>query len=216
MASQYFIQVASFADFARFVCAFRENPLRVYMHKLKGKQVFSSGINLADSVLSFYTPIPKDGRYILYDPKGGREHVDVVKSTKIVSNYAPIIRLKSLPYPQKTTMRDKDKLQPIEIEDLGSLARLTYDPEFPEAPNLTLYSFPHKKNWIIGYVTTIELEETVGCFNYLILDQAPTKPFLKYAGHSGTSPEFSDKFQHGYPYLPVIKLQESHPIFGLK
>jgi len=210
------VEVASFVDFARFVCAFRENPLRAYMHKLKEEKVFSSGVFLANSVLSFYTPIPKYGRYIMYDPKGGKEHADVVESTKTLSNYAPIVRLKSLPYPLKTTMRDKDKFQSIEIEDLGSLARLTYDPEFPEVLNLTLYSFPHKKNWIIGYMTTIELEENVDCFNYLTLDKEPTKPFLKYSGHSGTNPEFSDQFQHGYPYLPVIKLKQSHPIFGIK
>lgn len=216
MPSQYFVEVGSFLDFARFVCAFRENPLRVYQHKLREKKVFSSSINLANSVLSFYTPFTKDGRYILYDPKSGKEHADVVVSTKAVSNYAPIVRLKSLPYPQKTILNDKDKLKPIEVEDLGSLARLTYDPELPDIPNLTLYLFTHKNNWIIGYITKIELEDVVDCFNYVILDIEPTKPFLKYSGHGGKSPEFSDKFQHGYPYFPVIKLKESHPIFGLK
>lgn len=216
MFSLYFVEVSDFKDFARYVCALRENPLRVYSFDFKGKKVISSRRVLSHSLLSFYTEIPKMGRYISYSAKGGKEECNVVNSTKAISQYAPIIHLTSFPKffsinPKKIT----DKFKVIHVMDLGSLARLTYDPEFPDEPDLTLFSFPFKKKWLIGYVTTLDLEDTLYCFNYVLLDKEPTKPFLQYSTPEHKVPEFTDKFQHGYSYLPIIKLKSSHPIFGL-
>ena len=108
-----------------------------------------------------------------------------------------------------------DQFHPIRVKDLGSLARLTYDPDFPDETNLVLYAVPHKNSWVIGYVTSLEMDEVFYQFNYVELDQEPTKPFLKYRGHEGKEPEFSDSFEHGFSYLSVIKVKDQHPIFGL-
>lgn len=216
MLSQYFVEVADFACFARYVCSFRENPLRVYSHNLNGKKVLSSRRVLTNSLFSFYTAEAKSGRYISYSAKGGKEECDVVNSTKALSTYAPIIHLSSLPsgfniHPKKIV----DKFKPIQVDDLGSLARLTYDPELPDEPDLTLFMFQQKQKWIVGYITKIDLEDTIYFFNYVKLDDEPSKPFLKYSLQEAKAPVFVDKFQHGYSYLPIIKLKKSHEIFGL-
>ncbi len=101
------------------------------------------------------------------------------------------------------------------MDDLGSLARLTYDPELPDEPDLTLFMFPQKQKWIAGYITKIDLEDTIYFFNHVKLDDEPSKPFLKYSLQEAKAPVFVDKFQHGYSYLPIIKLKKSHEIFGL-
>ena len=171
---------------------------------------------LTNSLLSFYVQSDKEGRYISYAPKGGKEESVVTNSTKSLSNYAPIVHLKSLPSSFVTNPKTiKDKFKPIEVDDLGSLARVTYDPEMPDEPDVTLFLFPHKKKWVIGYVTSVNLDETIYFFNYVILNEEPTKPFLQYSTDSDKTPLFTDKFQHGYSYLPVIKLKNSHKIFGL-
>ena len=211
-----FVEVADFQNFAKYVCAFRENPLRVYSYDYKGEKVISSRRVLSNSLLSFYTKMPKMGRYVSYSVKGGQEECDIVNSTKSISQYGPIVHLSSLPKiftinPKKIT----DKFKPIQVEDLGSIARLTYDPEFPDEPDLTLFLFPLKQKWIIGYITTLDFEETLHIFNYTLLDKEPTKPFLQYSLPEHKPPEFTNKFQHGYSYLPVIKLKSNHPIFGL-
>ena len=216
MLSQYFVEVADFVCFARYVCSFRENPLRVYSHNLNGKKVLSSRRVLTNSLLSFYTAEAKSGRYISYSAKGGKEECDVVNSTKALSTYAPIIHLSSLPsglniHPKKIV----DKFKPIQVDDLGSLARLTYDPELPDELDLTLFMFSQKQKWIVGYLTKIDLEDTIYFFNYVKLDDEPSKPFLKYSLQEAKAPIFVDKFQHGYSYLPIIKLKKSHEIFGL-
>ena len=216
MPSHFFVETADFESFARYVCALRENSLRVYSHLLNKKKVFSSRKILSNSLFSLYTNCTKAGSYISYNAKGGKEECDVVNSTKSFSRYAPIINLNSLPKsfiinPKKI----QDKFTPINVEDLGSLARLTYDPELPDDPDLTLFMFPQKNKWIVGYITNIDLEEALYFFNYVILDQEPTKPFLQYSTNDSKTPLFTDKFQHGLSYLPVVKLKESHPIFGL-
>lgn len=216
LPSQYFVETADFESFARFVCALKENPLRVYSHDLNKKKVLSSRKVLANSLFSIYTVAPNNGRYISYNIKNGREECSVVSSTKSFSQYAPIIHLSALPStliinPKKI----QDKFTPIKVEDLGSLARLTYDPELPDEPELTLFMFPQKTKWIIGYITSLNLEDTLYFFNHVTLDKEPTKPFLQYSTNDDKTPIFTDKFQHGLSYLPVVKLKEYHPIFGL-
>ena len=214
--SQCFVELASFNDLARFVCAFREYPLRVYSHELKGTRVLSSNLTLANTLLLFYTPMTKFGRYISYSATGGKEYCDVVESTKDISTYAPIIHLESeitsLPVENDKT---SDKFHPIRVKDLGSLARLTYDPELPEETNLALYAIPHKNSWLIGYPTSLEMDDVFYQFNYVELDSEPMKPFLKYQGQEGKEPELTSSIEHGFSYLSVVKIKNEHPIFGL-
>ena len=215
MVQIHFVEVASFLDFARFVCAFREYPLRVYAHKLRGKMVLSSRLVLSNSILAFYTNY-EHGRYVEYDPKGGKETARVVDSIQLTSHHAPIIHLDSLPFPIKSYKKISDKFKTSKVLDLGNLARLTYDPEWPDEPKVTLLCFPRGRRWIVGYMSIIEFDESVYCFYYVELDKKPDKPFIKYSGHKGIAAQFTDIFQHGFLYLPVVKLKKEHPIFGLK
>ncbi len=216
MPSHFFIEAADFGSFARYVCALRENPLRVYSHDLNKKRVLSSRKVLSKGLFSIYTNSPNKGRYISYNAKSGKEESSVVSSTKSFSQYAPIIHLSSLPStfvinPKKIN----EKFISVHVEDLGSLARLTYDPESPDELDLTLFMFPQKTKWIIGYLTSLDLEDVLYFFNYVILDKEPMKPFLQYSTNDDKTPVFTDKFQHGLSYLPIVKLKVAHPIFGL-
>ena len=216
MQSQCFVELSSFNDLARFTCAFREYPLRVYSHEFNGTRVLSSGLTWANTLLLFYTPMTKFGRYVSYSATGGKEYCDSVESTKNISTYAPIIHLESeitsLPTEVEKT---SDKFHPIRVKDLGSLARLTYDPELPDETNLALYTIPHNNSWLIGYLTSLEMDDVFYQFNYVELDSEPMKPFVKYQGQEGKEPMFTDNFEHGFSYLSVIKIKKEHPIFGL-
>lgn len=189
--------------------------MRVYAHKFNDKMILSSRMVLSNSILAFYTDY-ENGRYIEYDPKGGKETAKVVDSIKSSSEYAPIVHLDSLPFPIKKYKKIAEKFKISKVLDLGNLARLTYDPEYPDNPKVTLLCFPKDGKWIVGYMTTIELAETVYCFYYVELDKEPDKAFIKYSEHKGIPAQFTDIFQHGFPYLPVVKLKKEHPIFGFK
>jgi hypothetical protein len=189
----------------------------VYSHEYNGTRILSSGLTLANTWLLFYTPMKKFGRYISYNATGGKEYCDIADSTKNISTYAPIIHLESEISPLSTEIENPpDKFHPIRLKDLGSLARLTYDPELPDETNLALYVIPHNNTWLIGYITSLEMDNVFYQFNYVKLDSEPIKPFVKYQGNEGKEPEFSDNFEHGFSYLSVIKIKNEHPIFGLK
>jgi len=214
--SECYVELSSFDDLARLACALQEYPKRVYSQELDGTRIISSSLTLANTLLIFYTSVPKSGRYVSYQVNSGKEICDIVESTKTNSNYAPIIhmesKISSLPVQSK---KISDQFHPIQVKDLGSLSRLTYDPEFPEEQNLTLYALPHNKSWVMGYITSFEMDEVYYNFNYVELDSEPTKHFIKYQGNQGQDPEFSDNFDHGYSYLPIVKIKSEHAIFGL-
>ena len=213
--SQSFIELSNFSDLARFVCAFREYPLRVYSNDLNGIRVISSGLTLANTILWFYTPMIKYGRYLSYRASAGKEYCDIVESTKDISVYAPIIHMESeiLPLPINLDITS-DIFHPIRVKDMGSLVRLTYDPELPDERNLTLFAIPYNNSWVMGYITSLEMDSIYYQFNYVKLDSQPSKPFIKYQGNEGKDPEFSDIFEHGFSYLPIIKIKSQHDIFG--
>ncbi len=213
--NEYFIELSSFNDLARFACAFREYPQRVYSHEFNGERVVSCSMSLANTLLIFYTPLKKSGRYVSYQLSAGKEICDIVESTKDISHYAPVIHMVSeiSPLPQ-SEKNISDQFHPIQVEDLGSLARLTYDPEFPEDQKLSLFALPRKTSWVVGYITSIEMDEVYYNFNYVELDFEPSKNFLKYQGNQGKDPEFSDIIDHGFSYFPIIKIKNEHSIFG--
>ena len=214
--NEYYVELSSFDDLARLACALQEYPKRVYSQELDDTRIISSSLTLANTLLIFYVPISKSGRYVSYQVNSGKEVCDIVESTKTNSNYAPIIhmgsKISSLPVQSK---KISDQFHPIQVRDLGSLARLTYDPEFPDEQNLTLYALPHNKSWVMGYITSLEMDEVYYNFNYVELNSEPTKHFVKYQGNQGQDPEFSDNFDHGYSYFPIVKIKSEHSIFGL-
>lgn len=214
--NECYVELSSFDDLARLACALQEYPKRVYSQELDGTRIISTSLTLANTLLIFYTPISQSGRYVSYQVDSGKEICSIVESTKTNSNYAPIIHMESeissLPVQSNKIF---DQFHPIKVKDLGSLSRLTYDPEFPEEQNLTLYALPHNKSWVIGYITSLEMDEVYYNFNYVELDSEPTKHFVKYRGNQGQDPEFADSFDHGYSYLPIVKIKSEHSIFGL-
>lgn len=215
--NQCFIELESFDDLARYVCALREYPLRTYSNQYKNKRIISSSLTLANTFLIFYVPLEKPGSYVSYKISKGKEFCDIVEYTKNISTYSPIIHYESniTPLPTKSE-KISDQFHSLKLNDLGSLARLSYDPEFPEEPKLTLYCFEHKRKWIIGYLTSLEMDNVYYQFNFVELDSKPSKHFLKYQANDTKSPEFSNSFDHGFSYMPIIFLKEDHPIFGLK
>ena len=214
--NEYYVELSSFDDLARLACALQEYPKRVYSQELDGTRIISSSLTLANTLLIFYAPMTKSGRYVSYQVDSGKEICDIVESTKTNSNYAPIIHMESkISSLSVQSKKISDQFHPIQVKDLGSLARLTYDPEFPDEQNLTLYALPHNKSWVMGYITSLEMDEVYYNFNYVELDSEPTKHFVKYRGNQGQDPEFSDNFDHGYSYLPIVKIKSEHSIFGL-
>lgn len=206
-----YIQVSSTLEFSRLVCALERAPRVSFLHDHNGKKVLSVQMDiLKEKPIVYYTPLEHNGHYICYGLKDGKEESAVVDSTSDSSKlYSPIVRIKSLPETLKPGNGTADRYQPIELEDLASLAKLTWG--FEEIP-FPLFLFPLEKKWLIGVFMNFN-EEGASYFCHVVLDQDPKKPFMKFSTNNGSEPSFVEGLSdHGYSYIKIIKLKETHPL----
>ncbi|MDE0526480.1 MAG: hypothetical protein OXI27_07810 [Thaumarchaeota archaeon] len=238
------IPLESFEDLARLACSYQAHPRRIFSFVRGGgggddsggeggsdnngsnsddddggTRVAATALNLANTLVVMYAPLPKDGRYVSYVIDGGRERADVVDAASNAASYAPIIHVNSEPcltHMEVGPAADDipDAFHPIELADLGSLARLTYDPDFPDEPDPVIYAVPVGGLWALGYAVAYDMEESHYVFYHVMLDAKPDKPFLRYGHDRAQEPELSDRIEHGHVYMPIVTVRDPHPIFG--
>ncbi|MEE2601101.1 MAG: hypothetical protein VYC06_02115 [Thermoproteota archaeon] len=207
-----YIEVNSPLEFTRLVCALERSTRVSFLHEYKGKKVLAVQMDLLkESPVIYYAPVEKLGHFLSYGFKSGKEESLMVDSTLDNSKiYSPIVKIKSLPKSlQGSPNSNIGKYQPLECEDLGSLAKLSYG--FEEAP-FPLFSFPLKEKWLVGVFLNFN-EDGDSYFCYVSLNEEPNKPFLKYTTTNGTEPIFVDNTsEHGYSYIKIVKLHDTHPL----
>ena len=205
-----YIQVYSTLEFSRLVCALERAPRISFLHEHEGKKILSVQMDvLKEKPIVYYTPLENHGHYLCYDFKGGNEQTEIVDSTADASRlYSPIVRIKSLPATLRPGNGTLDRYQPIELEDLASLAKLTYG--FEENP-FPLFLFPHNDKWLIGVFMNFT-EEGTSYFCHVVLDEDPQKPFLKFANNNTEATFVKSPSEHGYSYVKIIKLKDTHPL----
>jgi hypothetical protein len=206
-----YIQVHSTLEFSRLVCALERAPRVSFLHDYHGQKILSVQMDiLKEKPIVYYTPLDNYGHYLRYGIKGEKEESDIVDSTSDSSKlYSPIVKIKSLPKTLKPGNGTLDRYEPIELEDMSSLAKLTWG--FDEIP-FPLFLFPHGQKWLIGVFMNFN-EEGTSYFCHVTLDSDPKKPFLKFSTNNGIDPLFVDSpSEHGYSYIKIIKLKETHPL----
>lgn len=205
-----YIQVYSTLEFSRLVCALERAPRISFLHEHEGKKILSVQMDvLKEKPIVYYTPLENHGHYLCYDFKGGKEQTEIVNSTSDASRlYSPIVHIKTLPSTLRPGNGTLDRYEPIELEDLASLAKLTYG--FEENP-FPLFLFPHNNKWLIGVFMNFT-EDGTSYFCHVVLDEDPCKPFLKFTNNN-TEPSFvSNPSEHGFSYVKIIKLKDTHPL----
>ncbi len=206
-----YIQVNSTLEFSRLVCALERAPRVSFLHDYDGQKILSVQMDiLKEKPIVYFTPLENIGHYLCYDLKGGKEKSEIVNTTSDTSKlYSPIVKIKSLPKTLRPGNGTLDRYQPIELEDLSSLAKLTWG--FDEIP-FPLFLFPHNDKWLIGVFMNFT-DEGTSYFCYVVLDSDPQKPFIKFSSSNGSEPIFVENpSEHGYSYIKVIKLRDTHPL----
>ncbi len=206
-----YIQVNSTLEFSRLVCALERAPRVSFLHDYDGQKILSVQMDiLKEKPIVYFTPLENIGHYLCYDLKGGKEKSEIVNTTSDTSKlYSPIVKIKSLPKTLRPGNGTLDRYQPIELEDLSSLAKLTWG--FDEIP-FPLFLFPHNDKWLIGVFMNFT-DEGTSYFCHVVLDSDPQKPFIKFSSSNGSEPIFVENpSEHGYSYIKVIKLRDTHPL----
>ena len=194
-----------------FRSALERAPRVSFLHDYNGQKILSVQMDiLKEKPIVYYTPLDNYGHYLRYGIKGEKEESDIVDTTSDSSKlYSPIVKIKSLPKTLKPGNGTLDRYEPIELEDMSSLAKLTWG--FEEMP-FPLFLFPHGQKWLIGIFMNFN-EEGTSYFCHVTLDSDPKKPFLKFSTNNGIDPVFVDSpSEHGYSYIKIIKLKETHPL----
>ena len=206
-----YIEVGSNLEFSRLVCALERTPRVSFLHEHDGKKVLSVQMDLLkEKPIIYFTPVEKLGHYLCYGFKAGREESTVVNSTIDTARlYSPIIKIKSLPASLRSGSGTANKYHPIELEDMASLAKLSYG--FEDSP-FPLFSFPFKDKWLMGVFMNFS-EEGISYFCHIVMDEEPKRSFLKFATNNGIQPSIvDDPNEHGYSYIKIIKLKDTHPL----
>ena len=206
-----YIQVNSTLEFSRLVCALERAPRVSFFHDYDGRKILSVQMDiLKEKPIVYYTPLENHGHYLCYGLKGGKEESEIVNTTSDNSKlYSPIVRIKSLPKTLRPGNGTLDRYQPIELEDMSSLAKLTSG--FDEIP-FPLFLFPHSNKWLIGVFMNFN-DEGTSYFCHVVLDSEPQKPFMKFSPNNGSDPIFVENpSEHGYSYIKIIKLKDTHPL----
>lgn len=213
----HYVEVTDRIEFSRLVCALERVPRTSFSFEHEGKPVLAVQMDLLkERPVIYYTHEEKRGHYISYGFKIGKEDSDILNTiTNSTYLYSPIIRVKTLPpsLKQETKTEDLNYYEPLELEDLESLAKLSYG--FEEAP-FPLFAFPNGDKWMVGVFMNFNESDEVSYFCYVTLDKEPPNPFLKYSSQNGLEPSFTPSVsEHGYSYLKVIKLKDKHPLVKL-
>jgi hypothetical protein len=213
----HYVQVANRIEFARLVCALERVPRTSFSFEHEGQYVISVQMDLLkERPIIYYTPTEKSGHYLSYGFKAGNEDSSIVNTvTNPTYLYSPIVRVKSLPSSLKQeTQHDMESVyDPLELEDLASLVKLSYG--FEESP-FPLFAFSDGNKWLLGVFMNFNESDEVSYFCHVTLNIEPTKPFLKYSSKDGAEPSFASSVsEHGYSYLKVIKLKDKHPLVKL-
>jgi hypothetical protein len=205
-----YIQVSSTLEFSRLVCALERAPRISFLHEHEGKKILSVQMDiLKEKPIVYFTPLESKGHYLCYALKGGKEQTEIVNSTSDASRlYSPIVRIKSLPDTLKPGNGTADRYEPIELEDLASLTKLTYGFEENSFP---LFLFPRNDIWLIGVFMNFT-EEGTSYFCHVVLDNDPQKPFLKFSNNNSEPSFVKIPSEHGYSYMKIIKLKDTHPL----
>ena len=213
----HYVKVSDRIEFSRLVCALERVPRTSFSFAHEGTPVLAVQIDLLkERPVIYYAREEKNGHYISYGFKAGKEESDIVNTiTNPTYLYSPIIRVKTLPpsLKQETKTEDLIYYEPLELEDLESLVKLSYG--FEEAP-FPLFAFPNGDKWMVGVFMNFNESDEVSYFCHVILDKEPQNPFLKYSSQNGVDPSFTPSVsEHGYSYLKVIKLKDKHPLVKL-
>ena len=207
-------------EFSRLVCALERVPRVSFLHEHDGRLVLSAQVDILDDTpVIYYAPLGEDGaaavaanggHYLSYALRDGREESRMVEAAGDASStYSPIVRVRSLPASLKPGSGAGESYHPIVLEDLASLARLSY--AFEDSP-FPLFAFPRDGGWLVGMFMTFS-EDGASYFCHTRTGGRPGGPFLRFSPSNGVPASFvGTPDEHGYNYAKVITLRGEHPL----
>jgi hypothetical protein len=229
----YYVELSDMKDFGRLVCALERAPLPAFSLIMNNEYIFAVQTDFIDGRPVIYfvnSPQQRDGQYLAYRIIGGIEEVMVVDSVVSPSFvYSPIINIDKFPsaLTKVARVQKKSGYLAIRLKDLSSLAKVAAYKTIYDEPPLPLFLFKDRNDTengindsnskiVIGATMSLNESEIKSYFYYVILNEEPKNPFLRYSSQKIEQPSFSGRCdEHGYIYLKLIRLAHTHPLVGI-
>jgi hypothetical protein len=214
-----YIKLASLKDFGRLVCALERTPLPAFSFQFNKHEVLAAQTDVINgrSVIYYADNDSKDGQYLAYRVSNGIEEILLAGS---VDNptfvYSPILKVDRFPraLARSAKIDKKSGYAVIKLKDLSSLAKVAaYKTMYDEPPRPIFLFRERGGKTILGSTMSANDNETVSYFYYVLSEEEPKEPFLRYSSQRTEPPAFSARLdEHGYIYLKVIRLAADHPL----
>ena len=232
LKSPIYIKLKTLNDFARLVCSLERIPIPIYEYIYQNTDIFAAQLDTLNghSIIYFVDNIKSgENQYLSYKINNNNEEAAMVISIKDTSAlYSPIIKLSTPPqsFLKPTKISATTKYTGIGLRDLFSLSKLVAFHTIYEESTLPLFLFPKlEKNdlddpdkefntkYVLGAHLSLTDSSDTSYFYYVLLEQEIEKNFMKFSLQKSDAPSFSNHIdEHGYIYLKIIKLQDTHPI----
>lgn len=228
--SPYYVEVNSFNDFGRFVCALERTPLPTFSLSLNSDQVLAVQADIINERPIIYfvkNSIARQGHYLAYRITGSSEEITIVDSIGNPSFvYSPIINIEKLPPSMLRNARRNKKsgYTAIKLMDIYSLAKVAAYKMMYDEPPLPLFLFskdesidfgldPTQQTFVMGTAINLTESDSLSYFYYILLRDEPKSWYLRFSSHSSERPSFCNRIdEHGYVYLKIIRLARFHPL----
>jgi hypothetical protein len=214
-----YIALANLKDFGRLVCALERTPLPAFSLQFNRHEVLAVQTDMINGrpVIYYAQEDAKDGQYLAYRVSNGIEEVLLASSVDNPTYvYSPILKVEKFPrsLAKSARMGKGSGYTVIKLKDLSSLAKVAAYKTMYDEPPLPLFLFKDRGGKIVlGTTMSANDNETISYFYYLILEEEPKEPFLRYSSQRIDQPTFSTRLdEHGYVYLKVIRLAADHPL----
>jgi hypothetical protein len=217
-----FIEIHSFKDFARLVCALERVPLPVFRFRMKEESILATQFDIVRNMpMLYYVKNKDEGNFLRYIQKSGNETVELSNSTKDrLGIYAPIIALEKIPkiFEEGYSSNDikQHKYLLMMVENLESLCKVAlYKILYDETP-LPLFAFSDNDTSVLGAFTRMDDTDDASIFFYTNLKKKIEHSFVKYSSSNPEQTDFTHNTEdHRYLYGKIIKLVKKHPLVDI-
>ncbi len=209
------LEVKDVKDLARLAGALERVPKPILSIKEGDAYLFIAfGDEVSDYSIFFSCKSKRTSHYILYrvDSRGEKiEFLNKVGEEKAI--YIPIIHLNKMP----KVLEEAEKrrlvlyLEPIEVEDLSSLVKLSLYKYYYDEQNIPLFLSIEENGFYIGAIAQVTEGDDQGFYFYVKVRDVPRNAcFVKVDMSDVENVRFTDKVEgHGYHYIKLIRLESS-------
>jgi hypothetical protein len=208
------VEVSSINDIARLAGALERVPKPILALKYEGGYKFMvHGDQVLDFSIFFYTVSNDKSQYLAYELDSKGERVELVEGIGEHGRvYLPIISISKVPkfFDGGKGERLSSLMEPIEVEDLPSLVKLSMYKLYYDEVAVPLFVSEEGDGWYIGSVVQIgEADGSAFYFYTRLGPKAPSGNFLRVDPSKIKELDFKAGIgEHGYYYIKLIKLKD--------